>query len=159
MKIELAVVVVLVVAAVEVGCSSSSLRPPVAVGRPAIPEPSTTCPFGVRGARVNMSETEDGMVIALRGYGDVTELRRRARDAAAMYGPGAHRGLGHDGVHGRGDRHGLGLAHLGVPVLAEEQDTPEGARITVRPVLTADLDRMRKALREREERTRSGKCP
>ena len=46
-----------------------------------------------------MSDTEDGTVIELRAYGDATDLRRRAHDAAAMYGPGAHRGVGHDGVH------------------------------------------------------------
>ena len=31
-----------------------------------------------------MSDTEDGVVIALRAYGDIEEVRRRARDAAAM---------------------------------------------------------------------------
>lgn len=139
------------------GCSSSG-GPPFAVGRTPSREPSTTCPFGVRGARVSMMDTDDGVVIALRAFGDVNELRRRAHDAAAMYGPGAHRGLGHDGEHGNGLRHGLGLAQLGVPVYAVAENTPEGARITVRPKVAADLERMRSALKEREQNARSGEC-
>jgi hypothetical protein len=106
-----------------------------------------------------MSDADDGVVVALRGYGDVTELRRRAHDSAAMYGPGAHRGLGHEGKHGSGEHHGLGLAQLGVPVRAEVEDTPDGARIVVRPVVATDLETMRKALHDREERARAGRCP
>lgn len=157
MKLALAFVLVLV-AAPSGGCSSSG-RATYVGPRTPMSTPSTTCPFGIRGARVSTSDTEDGSVIELRAYGDVAELRRRAHDAAAMYGPGAHRGLGHDGEHGGGEHHGLGLAHLGVPVRAEAEDTPEGARIIVRPIVATDLDKMRKALREREERTRAGKCP
>lgn len=67
----------------------------------------------------------------------------RARDAAAMYGPGAHRGLGHDRIHGGGHRHGLGLDQLGVRVRAEAESTPEGARIIVRPQVATDLEAMR----------------
>lgn len=122
-------------------------------------QPSTTCPFGIRGARISMTDTEDGVLIELRAYGDVADLRRRAHDAAAMYGPGAHKGVGHDGAHGSGEHHGLGLARLGVPVRAEAADTPEGARIVVRPVAASDLEAMRKALRERDERARTGPCP
>jgi hypothetical protein len=106
-----------------------------------------------------MSDTEDGVLIALRAFGDVGEIRRRAADAAAMYGPGAHRGLGHDGKHGGGHQHGVGLAHLGVPVHAEAENTPEGARILVRPKDPADLERMRAALWARERRSRLGGCP
>lgn len=106
-----------------------------------------------------MSDTDDGVVFTLRAFGDVGELRRRARDAAAMYGAGAHRGLGHEGAHGGGHRHGLGLSRLGVPVEAEVEDTPDGARLLVRPKNAADLKRMRAALREREGSTRAGECP
>jgi hypothetical protein len=161
MKLEPAAVMVLALASLAgaPGCSSSG-RPTAVMARAPNPEPSTTCPFGVRGARVSMTDTDFGVVLELRAYGgEVAELRRRAQDAAAMYGPGAHRGLGHDGVHGGGEKHGLGLAHLGVEVHAEAEDTPDGARITVRPVVASDLERMRKALHEREERARSGKCP
>jgi hypothetical protein len=152
---KLALVLMVALAA---GCSSSGRPQFVSQAPPSTP--STTCPFGVRGARLSMSDTEDGVVIALRAYGqDVTELRKRARDAAAMYGPGAHRGLGHDGAHGGGEHHGLGLARLGVPVSAVAEDTAEGAKITVVPKVAADLEKMRQALHERESRTRAGTCP
>ena len=141
------------------GAACSSGGPPFVVGLPQVPEPSTTCPFGVRGARVRMSDTEDGVVIALRAYGDIEEVRRRARDAAAMYGPGAHRGLGHDGKHGGGHQHGLGLGHLGVPVQAEAENIDDGARIIVRPKAASDLERMRTALWHREGSARAGECP
>ena len=159
MRVGIAVITFLV--CLEGAACSTSGQPPIAVGgrHPPRPEPSTTCPFGVRGARVRMSDTEDGVVLALRAFGDVGELRRRAHDAAAIYGPGAHRGLGHDGAHGGGHQHGLGLAHLGVPVEAEAKDTPEGALITVRPKAASDLARMRAALRKREGQVRTGECP
>jgi hypothetical protein len=67
-------------------------------------------------------------------------------------------GLGHDGKHGTGDRHGLGLVHLGVPVHAMVENTPDGARIMVWPNAPQDLTRMRAALADREKRARTGKC-
>jgi hypothetical protein len=156
---KLARVAILVVLGVGgAGCSTGG-GPPFAVGTARTPQPSTTCPFGVRGARVRMIDTADGVVVTLRAFGDIAVLRRRARDAAAMYGPGAHRGLGHDGAHGGGHRHGLGLAQLGVPVEATAEDTEEGARIIVRPKDPADLGRMRAALRARAGRARVGECP
>lgn len=132
---------------------------PVALSENSMPQPSTTCPFGYRGTRVALENTDDGVLIKLRAWGDVKEVRARAHDAAAMYGPGAQKGKGHHGEHGIGHRHGLGLAHLGVPVTAEAEDTPEGAQIHVRPKNPADLDKMRDALSERESRTRNGTCP
>ena len=132
---------------------------PFGAGARSDPEPSTTCPFGIRGTRVQMDDTPDGVVLTLHAFGDVEDVRRRARDAAAMYGPGARMGHGHGGVHGRGERHGLGLAHLGVPVNALAEDVPAGARIFVWPKRREDLGRMRAALEEREQRTRTGECP
>lgn len=132
---------------------------PVAMAAQTDPEPSTTCPFGVRGARVELENTSDGVQIKLRAFGDVEEVRRRAVDAAAMYGPGAHQGLGHDGQHGTGERHGFGLGQLGVPVSTLVENTPDGARILVWPKQPEDLDKMRTALAKRESRARAGKCP
>jgi len=106
-----------------------------------------------------MSETHDGVEITLRAFGDLDEVRRRARDTAAMYGPGAHRGFGHHGTHGGGNQHGFGLAQLGMPVEAQAENTPEGARILVRPKAASDLERMRTALWQREARVRAGECP
>lgn len=132
---------------------------PAAAGYGVEREASTTCPFGVRGARVKMDDIEGGVVLTLRAYGDVNDIRRRARDAAAMYGPGAHRGKGHEGKHGGGEQHGIGLRHLGVPVQAVAEDTADGARIVVRPKDPADLEKMRAALADRERSTRTGTCP
>src|SRR5687767_11291023 len=126
---------VMVLTAALVGCGGAA-----AIG-PA-PEPSTTCPFGYHGTRVAMEDTDAGVVIRLRAYGDINEVRARAHDAAAMYGPGAHKGKGHNGEHGLGHQHGLGLAHLGVRVTASAVDTPDGADIYVRPQAPADLDKM-----------------
>lgn len=122
------------------------------------PEPSTTCPSGVPGARIRMVETDDGVAFLLKAFGDVDDVRRRARDAAAMYGPGAHRGRGHDGAHGTGQQHGLALDRLGVPVVVESTDTADGARIVVRPKDPADLPRLREAAGARENRVRGGDC-
>ena len=50
----------------ESGSSTFMVKPPSSA-----PEPSTTCPFGIRGARATMTNTEDGVAIAIRAYGDV----------------------------------------------------------------------------------------
>lgn len=137
-----------------IGCGS----PPIRMGERREPEPSTTCPSGMPGARIRMVETEDGVAFLLKAYGDVGDVRRRARDAAAMYGPGAHRGRGHDGTHGEGQQHGLALDRLGVPVVVDATDTNDGARVHVRPKDPADLQKLREAATARERRVRSGDC-
>jgi hypothetical protein len=154
-KGQLVLLVLLIVAAFTVGCRGL----PFGAAARSDPEPSTTCPFGIRGTRVQMEDTRDGVVLSLHAFGDVEDVRRRARDAAAMYGPGARMGLGHGGAHGKGEQHGLGLVHLGVPVNAMAEDTPEGARIFVWPKRAEDVGKMRAALVERERRTRTGECP
>lgn len=132
--------------------------PPIRMGERPEPEPSTVCPSGITGARLRMVETEDGVAFLLKAFGDVHDVRKRARDAAAMYGPGSHRGRGHAGTHGEGQHHGLALDRLGVPVVAEASDTAEGARIVVRPKDPADLPKLREAAAARESRARAGGC-
>jgi len=127
-------------------------------GEPMLAEPSSTCPFGFAGARVAVENTNDGADVIITGIGNAREIRQRAKDSAAMYGPGAHRGMGHRGMHGDGQRHGLGLATLSVPVRAIEEDIEEGARIHVTPVRAADRDRMRGALLARAENAQTGSC-
>jgi hypothetical protein len=139
------------------GCAQDG-RPPLHAGEPVEPTPSTTCPLGLRGARVTLENTHDGADVVMTAFGDATELRQRARDAAAMYGPGAHRGMGHEGKHGDGKQHGLGLATLGVPVVATEEDTKDGARIHVAAVDPQDRGRMRAALIARVDDARTGDC-
>jgi hypothetical protein len=112
----------------------------------------------LRGARVAVENTRDGADVVMTAFGDATELRQRARDAAAMYGPGAHRGLGHGGHHGDGKQHGLNLGTLGVRVVAAEEDTPDGARIHVASVDPQEMKRMRAALVARVDDARTGDC-
>lgn len=159
MKDERLLVVTLLIGTFACAACGPRGKPPFAVGSSPDPEPSTTCPFGIRGARLEMRDTDEGVVIDVRAFGDVNEVRRRAADAAAMYGPGAHRGLGHEGKHGGGERHGLGLSRLGVAVRAKSEVSAEGARIVVRPKDARDLDRMRHELWAREGRVRRGECP
>jgi hypothetical protein len=141
-------------------CACTPPEPPfVRVGERAPPSESTTCPFGFRGARVAFEDTAEGVDIVLTGVGNAAELQHRARDAAAMYGPGSHRGLGHDGTHGNGLHHGLALDRLGVQVRAAEQNTTGGACIHVTAIDTADLAKVRTAVRARADAVRSGSCP
>ncbi|MBS2018849.1 MAG: hypothetical protein JST00_38635 [Deltaproteobacteria bacterium] len=142
--------------AVIVGTSCGS--PPIRMGERAEPEPSTMCPSGITGARLRIVDTDDGVAFVLKAFGDVHDVRKRARDAAAMYGPGSHRGRGHAGTHGEGQHHGLALDRLGVPVVAEASDTADGARIAVRPKDPADLPKLREAAAARESRARAGGC-
>jgi hypothetical protein len=141
------------------GCNGQEIAPPIHTGgeRPE-PVPSSTCPFGFQGARVAIERTPLGADVVIEAYGDPAVLRRRARDAAAMYGPGAHRGMGHDGVHGNGKQHGLGLATLGVPVRASEEDTREGAVIHVVAVEPGDRVKLRSVLVQRGNAARSSDC-
>jgi hypothetical protein len=136
-----------------------SLSSCIHAGLPSPPSPSTTCPFGFEGAREGIESTAAGADIRIIAYGDVTELRQRARDAAAMYGPGAHRGLGHHGQHNSGLHHGLGLAELGGKVTATEEDTNEGALIHISAVDPATVEGLRTELSARAARARVGECP
>jgi hypothetical protein len=97
--------------------------------------------------------------VTFSGGSRLEELRHRARDAAAMYGPGAHRGLGHQGLHGDGEHHGLGLKELSPPVRAVEVDTDDGARIHITPLNAADAVAVRAEVHARVTRTRMGDCP
>lgn len=148
---------VLALATVLAGCVPSG-RAPFVGGERFVPSAATTCPLGFRGARIGVEDRNAGFDLVLVAYGDVEELQRRARDAAAMHGPGAHRGLGHEGQHGLGGRHGLGLGRLGVRVRAESEDTVEGARIHVAALDPADITRLRQAIHSRANQARLGDC-
>ena len=149
---------VMLLGAGQVACDGREIRPPIHAGEPMEPSPASTCPFGFRGARVAIEHTALGADVVLVAFGDPSVLRRRARDSAAMYGPGARKGMGHDGVHGDGRQHGLGLATIGVPVRASEEDTHEGAIIHVVAVEPRDRERLQEALRSRANAARSGDC-
>ena len=141
------------------GVACASDRPPFLAGEPSLRTDSTSCPFGDRGARVAVDDAPDGVDVTITTIRDVDELRQRARDSAAMYGPLAHRGLGHNGKHGNGEHHGLGLAELRPEVKSEVTDVPSGAKIHVTPVDPSSVADVRREVRARAERTRWGACP
>jgi hypothetical protein len=96
------------------------------------------CPLGVAGALATVSETDDGVAITFLTTPDqLDELRERARHAAALHGPNAKLGLGHDGAHGQGGHHGLQAFQL-PPCHAVASDVEAGARITLVPADAAD---------------------
>jgi hypothetical protein len=125
---------------------------------PPLRTDSTTCQLGDRGVRVAVNELPDGVEVVVTTIRDVDELRQRARDAAAMYGPGAHRGLGHDGKHGDGARHGLHLAELRAKVNAVETDIPDGASIRVTPLDPAKVGEVQSEVEARVEKAQWGNC-
>jgi hypothetical protein len=117
-----------------VACSSTNEQ---RVGRPTTltqAEATGGCPLGVLGALVTAEETTDGVILTFLAPPDrVAELRMRARDAAAMYGPDARKGMGHEGHHGEGGQHGLQLLQMR-PVHATFSEVDSGARIVLVPV-------------------------
>lgn len=111
------------------------------------PAPSA-CPLGVPGARVAYEDTDGGARLTLTAPANqLDDLRRRARDAAAMRGP-AKQGEGHEGRHAMGANHGLRPMQL-PPARGVEQDLEGGARIDLTPYDAADLPALRTKLRER----------
>jgi hypothetical protein len=126
---------------------------------PPLKTDSTTCQFGERGVRVAVNDLPDGVEIVVTTIRDVDELRHRARDVAAMYGHGAHRGLGHNGKHGDGAGHGLRLAELRSMVSAVETDIPDGATIRVTPLDPAKVAEVQSDVGARAERAQWGDCP
>jgi hypothetical protein len=95
---------------------------------------ATGCPLGVPGTLATIAETEDGVAMTfLTTFNRVDELRERARHAAALHGPSAKIGLGHEGAHGQGGQHGLQAMQL-PPSRVAEMDVEAGARLTLVPV-------------------------
>jgi hypothetical protein len=144
MKIELMVVMLALAA---VACTEAQPAPVSATSmKTAAPPPA--CPLGVSGARVAYEDTESGGRLTLTAPpAQLDDLRRRARDAAAMHGP-ARQGEGHEGRHAMGGEHGLRPMQL-PPSRGEAQDLEGGARIDLTPYDAADLTVLRAKLRDR----------
>ena len=139
------------------GCAAN--QPPFHAGLPPLETDSTTCQLGDPGVRVRVEDVEDAVDVTVTTIRDVDDLRHRVRDAAAMYGPGAHRGLGHHGKHGNGGHHGLRLAELRPTIKAVEIDVPSGAKIHVTPIESAKLDEVRAEVRARAAQAQWGDGP
>lgn len=110
---------------------------------------TTACPLGVPGAHVIVEDTDVGVIMTFTATADrLADLRERARDAAALHGPGQRLGKGHDGHHASGADHGLKAMQL-PPTFAGEEDIDGGARIRFTPADAADRDILRAKIRER----------
>jgi hypothetical protein len=139
---------------VALGCSPAK---PAVVDPPPYSRGTRECPLGFVGAHVTIDDTPDGAVFTFTTDERVAELRERVATSAAMYGPGAHRGLGHGGEHGLGQKHGLALSEL--PVTTAVETIEHGARLRVLITDFARRAEVRQALHERAERVAAGECP
>ncbi len=146
-------VLALVVLAALAACTSATTE------RPAERPPSTVgaCPLGVPGASVDLQETPQGVALVFTSPEHVDELRERARYAAAMHGPDAHLGAGHDGSHGSGGQHGLQAMQL-PPVHAAVVDVDGGARIELVPTDADDRVALLEKTRDGVNRMRTSAC-
>jgi hypothetical protein len=128
---------------------------PTTVTRVELP---AACALGVSGTLATVSDTADGVALTLLTTPDkVDELRERARHAAEIHGPGAKRGVGHDGAHGQGRHHGLEAYQL-PPFNAVETDVEAGARITLVPASGTDLAELSSRATEAVRRMNASSC-
>jgi hypothetical protein len=130
------------------GSTASSVSDPAPAGGPTAPVSGASCPLGVRSARVEVRDIAGGAELTVTADVDhLAQIRARAQDAAALHGPGSHRGPGHDGHHLGAHTHGLRLTEL-PPVTARYQELPSGARISLQAIVPHQVDAMREHLRE-----------
>jgi len=146
------------------GCGTISSRPtnephdPPGTIQPTAGAPQR-CPLGMVGTNVAIADAADGVDISFTTAGDIEELRRRVRDQAANYGPGAHRGLGHGGAHSGAQTHGLRLSEVS-SIDARVQDIEGGARLHVMTTDAAQMTRVRSEIHDRAARMVAlGDCP
>ncbi|MFO0674652.1 MAG: hypothetical protein U0235_34405 [Polyangiaceae bacterium] len=126
-------------------CAATTPQPET----PTVTSGATSCALGVAGARATATDTETGVQVTVAVDNmSLNELRVRARDAAGLHGPDAHQGLGHDGKHGNGGKHGLMPLQL-PPARAGADDVEGGVRIQITPIDAKDLDRLRTSVRGR----------
>lgn len=128
-------------------CGGATHAVPLASAPTTTAAESTGCPLGVEGARVEATDTPDGVALVFTTQTRVNELRTRARTAAEMHGAGQQQGVGHDGVHGQGGHHGLHAMHL-PPARATVTDVTDGVRIDVVPLAATDLALLREHARD-----------
>lgn len=127
------------------GCTTT---PPPQSATSVTSETIGGCALGVSGALATADDTPDGVALTILSANRLDEVRVRARDAATLHGPDSRQGLGHDGHHAEGGKHGLQPAQL-PPARASATDIDGGARIELVPVDAADLERLRSSIRAR----------
>lgn len=112
-------------------------------------EATRSCPFGVAGAEVLVTDTDAGVTMTFKTTPDkLADLRERVADAAAVHGPGEELGKGHDGKHGDGGKHGLRAYQL-PPMKATFEKIDGGARLTLDANAKDDAVKLRAKARER----------
>lgn len=150
---------ILLAAATAALLSSCAEKPPPVQGPPPALDSSrirSTCPFGIENAHIQFDDTARGATLLITTTPDrLDELRRRARDAAALHGTGKGAGEGHAGRHGAGGgQHGLQPIYL-PPSRGTFEEVADGARLTFEPTNADDVDALRSKLRLRALRMMS----
>jgi len=119
-----------------VGCGANG-GPPIRAGEPCAAGPSSTCPYGLPGARIAVEGTNEGADVVVSAFGEgARDIKTRARDPQEL----------------------LHLSSLGVPVRVSEEDTKDGARVHVAAVDAADRRRVRIALAQSADHERERWC-
>jgi hypothetical protein len=117
------------------------------------------CPLGVPETRVSFTERSDRVIVSFSTTKDrVDELRTRIAHQAGQNGPDRHEGMGHDGKHGGSHGHGLRLWEM-PPSRSIIEDTPDGARLHVKPLANEDLPALTAKMRERVRALEDKDCP
>ncbi len=146
----------LALALVVFGCAACTTgnAPPPSLSQADVP---IGCPLGVSGAVVSVVNVPNGIVLSFASRDKTDELRERVTDAAAQHGPGTGYGKGHDGVHGTGGEHGL-MAYQMPPSRMLAERTEDGARLTIIPNVSSDLETLRAKVRERAAAMSATSC-
>lgn len=119
------------------------------------------CPIHLQGTKVEAADLPDGASITFTNPANVDELRRRVRAMVEHHAhakgkaKGKHAGMGHGGMgHG-------GMGHGGMMPAATRsaEDVPNGARVSIKPQDTKNLEALRTAVREHVKHLAAGHCP
>lgn len=137
-----------------VACAETSSHPAADPASVKSAEATRSCPFGVKGAQVLVSDTNDGVTMTFSTTPDkLDDLRERVADAAAMHGPGEQVGKGHDpsmpgARHGDGGNHGLKAMQF-PPMRAVADKVDGGVRLTLSAQVPTDAPAIQAKARER----------
>ena len=101
------------------------------------------CPMKVPGTGVSVTDTENGIALTLTTKsGDVAELRRRIENMAKMHGTAPNAPM-----HGNM-----------TPFSVKYEEIASGARLTLTPDNSGQLDSFRTAVRQHAEQMNKGEC-
>lgn len=137
------------------GCAST--KPAAAHEHRGGPRP-VVCPMPVPGTLVAAADIENGAVLTFTTPDDVNELRLRVRRMADLHDehPSRHRGR-EMATNPSGEP---AAEHEAMPASsAEVEDVEGGARVTLIPKDSADLDELRAHAREHAAKISRGECP